>query len=352
MKKYLELYEQLKENIIEGNYRYGDKLPSKRDTASIAQVSLITVQHAYELLCEEGYIEANERSGFYVIYRESDFLGQMNAEPSIHINREEHASQNKGEFPFSVLAKTMRKVIADYNEDILRRPPKKGCVELRRAIKTYLAITRNIHIDEEQVIIGSGAEYLYGLIAQMFESKEMIAVEDPCYEKIRQVYRSLGHQIDSLKLGKDGILSEELIRTKASILHVTPFHSFPSQITASISKKREYLKWAGEEKFIIEDNYDSELTVSRKMEDALFAISSKDNVIYMNTFTKTIAPSVRIGYMILPKNLLDRFEEKLGFYSCSVPSFEQLVLAELIDSGEYQKQVNRMRRRLRKASLS
>ncbi len=346
MKKYLESYERIKQNIIDGNYKYGDKLPSKRDAASIAQVSLITIQHAYELLCDEGYIEASERRGYYVIYRERDFIDK-----GFHI--ETHASEGKievtekGEFSYSVLAKTMRKVISDYGEKILEKVPSKGLVELRQAIKSYLAITRNIHVHVEQIVIGSGAEYLYGLIAQLFDKEKSIAVENPCYEKIEKVYKAFGHKTERLTMGRDGVLSEELSKSKSMVLHVTPFHSYPSKVTASISKKKEYLSWATNGKYIIEDNYDSELTVSRKLEDALFSISNTDNVIYMNTFTKTIAPSVRIGYMILPEKLLEIFDDKLGFYSCSVPSFEQIVLAELIESGEYQKQINRMRRRLR-----
>lgn len=346
MKKYLVSYERIKQNIIDGNYKYGDKLPSKRDAALAAQVSLITIQHAYELLCDEGYIEATERSGYYVIYREKDFIDKgAHIEPLMIDARS--STTEKGEFSYSVLAKTMRKVITDYGDKILEKVPSKGCVELRQAIRNYLAITRNMHVKVEQIIIGSGAEYLYGLIAQLFDEEKSIAVENPCYSKIEKVYVAFGHHIERLTIGRDGVLTDELTRAKSNVLHVTPFHSFPSKITASISKKKEYLNWASDGKYIVEDNYDSELTVSRKLEDALFSISATDNVIYMNTFTKTIAPSVRIGYMILPEKLLDKFEEKLGFYSCSVPAFEQIVLSELIESGEYQKQINRMRRRLR-----
>ncbi|MBQ5755449.1 MAG: PLP-dependent aminotransferase family protein, partial [Oscillospiraceae bacterium] len=144
--------------------------------------------------------------------------------------------------------------------------------------------------------------------------------------------------------------SSELERTEATVLHITPFNSFPSGITAGVSKRHEYLRWA-EKKcgYIIEDNYAAELTVSKKNEDTVFSLSPQNSVIYLNTFSETIAPSMRIGYMVLPEILARSFEEKLGFYSCTVPVFEQYVLAELINSGDFERHINRVRRAKRKA---
>ena len=204
-------------------------------------------------------------------------------------------------------------------------------------------------IHPRQVIIGSGAEYLYGLVAQFFGAGCIFGIENPSYEKIRKVYESMGIVCDPLTLSTEGILSSELTRTKASVLHVTPFNSYPSGITIGISQKREYLYWAKQRNaVIVEDNYDSELTVSSKPESPLFSIADGVNVIYMNTFSKTIAPSVRIGYMILPETLVDAFEHKLGFYSCPVPLFEQYVLSELLRSGDYERHINRVRRKRRR----
>jgi GntR family transcriptional regulator/MocR family aminotransferase len=152
-----------------------------------------------------------------------------------------------------------------------------------------------------------------------------------------------------LKMGGDGILSSELAGTDAGVLHVTPFHSYPSGVTASASKRWEYLAWAKRTGgYIIEDNYDSELTVSAKNEDTLFSLSGEGRVIYLNTFSRTIAPSMRVGYMVLPEKLLEAFEEKVGFYSCTVPVFEQYVLAELLSDGSFERHVNRIRRQRRK----
>ncbi len=149
-------------------------------------------------------------------------------------------------------------------------------------------------------------------------------------------------------MASDGISSAELEKTKADVLHVTPFNSYPSGVTADISKKLEYLRWAKKRGgILIEDNYDSELTVSRKVEEPLFSMDRDVNVIYLNTFSRTLAPSMRIGYMILPDSLVDEFNEKLGFYSCTVPSFDQYVMAELLKSGDFERHINRVRRKKR-----
>jgi GntR family transcriptional regulator/MocR family aminotransferase len=176
-------------------------------------------------------------------------------------------------------------------------------------------------------------------------------VEDPCYDKIRAVYRANGVTCEPLRMGKDGILSAQLSESRANVLHVTPFHSYPSGITADASKRREYLAFAKErDAIVIEDDFDSELTVSRKQEDTLFSLCDEGRVIYLNTFTATLAPSMRIGYMVLSPVLMEAFLEKLGFYSCTVPVFEQYVLAELIDGGDFERHINRIRRRRRAAS--
>ena len=349
---YLKLYEKIKEEIINKDYRYGDKLPSKRVTADDNMVSVITVQHAYELLCDEGYVEARERSGYFVIYKEEDFLGSYEADISFEPFSSIEMPHSMDEISYNALLKTMRKVMLDYGERLLVKSPNEGCYELRSELQKYLAISRGIHVGVDQIIIGAGAEYLYSLVALLFDHEDTFAIEKPSYEKIAQVYQSLGHSIDYLEMGPDGIKSGELRRSDARILHVTPFHSYPSKITASISKKNEYLSFAANDGYVIEDNYDSELTVSRKIEDSLFSLAEGKNVIYINTFSKTIAPSFRVGYMILPVSLVDKFQNKLGFYSCTVPVFEQYLICELLKSGDYQRHINRLRRRLRQADNS
>lgn len=343
---YMQLYELIRRDIVNRVYPYGAKLPSKRLLADEAEISVITVEHAYSILCDEGYAESRQRSGFYVIYKEGEFHSAPETAQTFSVVTK-HQHNTKTDFPFSVLARTMRKVLLDYNEKILVKSPNHGCAELRFAICAYLTRSNGISVAPEQIIIGSGAEYLYSLIVQLLGKYRIYALESPSYEKIRRVYQANGVEYELLKLGGDGIRTAELESSNASVLHITPFNSYPSGITATASKRREYIRWAKERNgYIIEDNYDSEFTVSTKNEDPVFSIS--ENVIYLNTFSKTIAPSVRVGYMVLPEHLLSVFESKLGFYSCTVPVFEQYVLAELINNGDFERHINRVRRARRK----
>ena len=347
---YIQLYKQLRSDIVGGILPYGGKLPSKRILAEETGVSVITVQHSYAILCDEGYVESRQRSGYYVIYKESDFISAPDTVAVVPLTHTPAGHHVKAAFPFSVLSKTMRRVLLDYGDDILIKSPNHGCPELRSAIAAYLTRSNGMTVRPDQIIIGSGAEYLYSLILQLLGKDRIFALENPSYSKIHQVYRANGVECDMLKMGSSGIKTAELARTQASVLHVTPFNSYPSGVTASVSKRHEYLRWAEKRGgYIIEDNYDSELTVSMKNEDTVFSMSKHGSVIYLNTFSETIAPSIRVGYMVLPEKLLADFETKLGFYSCTVPLFEQYVLAELINGGDFERHINRVRRKRRKA---
>ena len=345
---YLQLYEQLRADIIKEVYPYKSKLPSKRLIADELGVSTITVEHAYALLCDEGYVESRERSGFFVIFRTADYFGAATDMPRTDLKHHHGADSSYG-FPFSVLAKTMRKIISDCGEEILGRAPNKGCLELREAISAYLFRSRGITASAEQIIVGSGAEYLYGLIVKLLGKGRIFALESPSYKKIEQVYLDSGIKYELLPLGSDGIESGSLAGTSADVLHISPYRSFPTGITASASKRYEYIRWsAAADRYIIEDDFESEFSVSKKPEETLFSHTELANIIYMNTFSKTISPALRVGYMVIPRHLVSVFEEKLGFYSCTVPTFEQLVLAELILSGDFERNINRVRRKKRK----
>lgn len=345
---YIQLYKQVRDDIVNGIYPYGSKLPSKRTISLDAGVSTITVEHAYSLLCEEGYIKPKERSGYFVIFnKEAGFVSASMKK----VNFISHKSQanTTDDLPFSILAKTMRSVISEFGEGILQRSPNFGCIELREAIGMYLAKNRGIHADSSQIIIGSGSEHLYTLLIELFGKKLTYAIESPSYKKIEQVYTAAEINLEKLALGNDGIESKALFESKADILHISPYRSFPSGVTASASKRHEYLSWAGSNgKYIIEDDFESEFSVSRKPFETLFSQSNKNNIIYMNTFSMTVSPSFRIGYMVLPAHLAEKYQSKLGFYSCTVPTYMQLVLTELIKNGNFARHINKVRRLKRK----
>ena len=344
---YLQLYRQLRDDIIAENYPYNTKLPSKRSLAEDTGVSVITVEHAYGLLCDEGYVEARQRSGFVVIFRKSDGFaaaGDLPGEPAPIPN-----SQVYPDFPLSVLSKTMRKVLTEQGDLLLAKSPNCGTTALREAIRHYLARNRSIRVEAEQIVVGSGSEYLYGLIVELLGRSKIFAIESPSYKKIRQVYEATEIQYDLLPLTKEGIDSKALATTRADVLHTTPYRSYPSGVTASASKRHEYIRWANQEnRYIIEDDFESEFSVSTQPAETLFSLSHRDNVIYLNTFSKTVSPSLRIGYMVLPKHLVTVFQQKLGFYSCTVPTFMQYVMTELINKGDFERHINRVRRKRRK----
>ncbi len=346
-KKYYEIYDRIKKGITEGVYPYGTKLPSKRVTAENSGFSVITVEHAYELLVSEGYIEPKNRSGYYVSYVSGETFGSVKAaeKPVTEFGGLRKFVPAGEPFPFSVYASAVRFVLSEYGERLYEKSPNSGTDELREAIREYLARNRRIYVKKENIVVGSGAEYLYGIITELLGRDKVYGIEDPSYEKIERVYEANGVSCRKLKLGEEGIISSELANTDAQVLHVTPFRSFPTGVTASASKKREYLEWAANgNRFIVEDDYESEFSLSPKTVDTIFAADGSGRTIYLNTFSNTLSPALRVGYMLLSDELSEKFAEELGFYSCSVPVLEQYLIARLLNDGSFERHLNRVRR--------
>ena len=346
---YLQLYHFLRDDIINEVYPYGAKLPSKRNLAEKTDLSTVTVEHALALLCDEGYAEARERSGYIVTFRKGDgFAAAGTAKLKFPKPRAEHTIYP--DFPLSVLSKTMRRTLSEHGEIALERSPALGCIALREAIRRYLLRNRGIDADISRIVIGAGSEFLYGRIIELLGRDRIYAIEAPSYKMIEEVYKTAKVRYESLPLTEAGIDSTALLHSAADVLHTTPYRSYPSGVTASASKRHEYIAFASKDgRYIIEDDFESEFSVSTKPAETLFALTKKDNVIYLNTFSRTISPSLRIGYMVLPKHLAFPYEEKLGFYSCTVPTFMQYVLAELIENGDFERHINRTRRFIRKS---
>ena len=346
---YLQLYRQLRSDIAREVYRPGEKLPSKRLLAEELGLSLITVEHALSLLCDEGYAAAKERSGYFVVFRADDrFLvaGALPAPPAVPAVPAESGQHS---FPFSVFAGAMRQVLQSEGEAVLAPSEPQGLLSLRAALCSYLRRTRDVEASPEQVVIGAGTEYLYHLIVLLFGRDKTVALEDPCYETIERIYRAEDVRLEHLPLGHDGIRAAALAGCAADILHISPYRSFPSGVTASASKRAAYLRWATQgERYIIEDDFESEFSVSKKYEETLFAHTHQNRVVYLNTFSGTISPALRLGYMVLPRQLVPLFEEKLGALSCPVPTYIQAVAARLLENGDFERHVNRVRRQKRR----
>ena len=338
---YLQLFRQLRRDIVSGLLPTGTKLPSKRSFAEELGISVITVEHALALLCDEGYVLARPRSGFYVCF------GGAAAPPAPRARLEDMSVREGAppDFPFSLWAKTMRAVLSDYDRRILDRCPSKGCYDLRLALSVWLGRSRGLSVSPEQIVVGSGAEYLYGLIVQLLGRERPFALEDPCYGQIRRVYEANGARCLALPMGEDGIESVALAGCEAGVLHVTPYHSYPSGVTASAAKRHEYLSWAGEHgSMIVEDDYDAAFAAPGRRIQTIFSLDPA-RVIYLNTFSKLLAPSVRTGFLVLPEGLLEAYRTRLDFYSCTVPVFDQLVLAAFINAGHMERYLNRRRRK-------
>ena len=361
------LYGEIKKEILGGTIRSGEKLPSKRSLAEHLGISAVTVETAYGMLQDEGYISSRDRSGFYVNPLRLPVKPEMESgertetpgggkliPPGEEQSPRRIAAQT-GEtvapvedFPYTSLLRIVREVLNDYRDRLLLRPPNAGCMELRSAIAVHLNRYRGMQVRPEQVIVGSGSEYLYGLIAQLFGGENVFGLEEQSYEKIRLVYAAHGVALELLPMDRYGISAAGLRDTLAGVLHVTPYHSYPTGITAPAVKRYEYISWAAERgAWLVEDDFESEFSVPRKPLETLYSMDRNSSVIYLNTFTKSLAPSMRAGYMVLPERLLPRYREKLGFYSCTVPSLDQYVLAEYISRGYFEKRLNHIRRKLR-----
>lgn len=354
---YLQLYRNIREAITQGAYRCGDRLPGKRTISEDAGVSVITAEHALQLLADEGYIELRERSGSYVAFQPGELfpVGEPAENGPLPENPEETedplpAVIPADPFPFSVLARVMRRTLSVYGEKILVRSPSFGLPELRSAVAAYLGRSRGIRVSPEQILIGSGSEYFYGMLVQMLGRDRIYGLEDPSYPQIRKVYEASGAICDFLKMGADGIPSSELARTKAGVLHITPYHSYPTGVTASASRRHKYVEWArSRSAFLIEDDVDSEFTMSSKAEDTVFSLEPERTVFYLNTLTRTVAPSIRVAYLVLPSALAEEMKARIAFYSCSVPVYTQYLITELISGGEFERHINHVRRKLRSA---
>lgn len=352
---YEYLYKCIKNDILQGNIRAGEKLPSKRTFAKNLGISVITVENAYEQLIAEGYIYSIPKKGFYVtdLKKEVETEKKTVTKEMVPITGGESgyfadftSNQTQSElFPFTVWTRMIREVLGENQIQLMTNPPCGGIYPLREAIAKYLKEFRGMTVLPEQIIIGAGTEYLYGLLIQLLGTDKIYAVENPGYRKIAKIYRSWKVACEYIDMDEEGVQIGELQRKRVDILHISPSHHYPTGIVMPVSRRYELLGWAAKSNshYIIEDDYDSELRLGGQPIPTMQSIDVSDRVIYMNTFTKTLASTVRISYMILPPPLLEQFYERLSFYSCSVSNFEQYTLGKFIEEGFFEKHINRLR---------
>lgn len=345
---YEALYRCIRSDILNGVLISGEKLPSKRALAANLEVSKITVEGAYNQLLAEGYIRAQEKVGYFVETVEqvpqAAPLPQSAALPQEPAPLVDLTGKGPARFPFSVWSRLQREVMLDYGEKLLLPLENRGCFRLRKAIADHLAGFRGMTVSPENILIGAGTDFLYNLLIQLLGRSKIYGVEDPGYGKIRKIYAAGGVECISAQMDDQGVRPEGL--ENAQVLHISPSHHFPTGLVTSVNRRLELLEWvnSGEDRWIIEDDYDTEFRFDAHPKPAMQSLDRTDRVIYMNTFSRSLAPSIRISYMILPPALMEQFQQKLGFYSCTVPSFEQYTLARFLDGGYFEKHINRMRK--------
>ena len=357
---YEQLYNFIKSDIISGVISGGEKLPSKRELAAHLGISKVTVEASYGALIDEGYVTSVEKKGYYC---EKNLA--INTDVKAAAGRNSHYSYipddtvkggrytidlcsnsvPRDQFPFSVWSHLMREVISDYRLELLDPIPFNGVYRLRQAISLYLLSERGMSISPDCIIIGSGSEYLYTQIIRLLGNDRFYGIENPCYPKISEVYRMNKANCLPVSFAENGTDSGNIKECGADILHISPSHNFPTGRIMSAKKRHEIISWANAgDRYIVEDDFDSELRFGGKPIPTLQTLDTRGRVIYINTFSKTISPSLRLGYMVLPDSLARRYGEMLSFSACTVPSFEQYLLAEFIEKGYFERHLSRTKK--------
>ena len=352
---YEYLYKCIKNDILLGNIRPGEKLPSKRTFAKNLGISVITVENAYAQLVAEGYLYSMPKRGFYAADLEiedsmrdavpKEILQVANGETSYFADFSSNQTDSEI-FPFTIWTRTVRAVLNDNRIQLMINSPCAGILKLRSAIAKYLREFRGMQVLPEQIIVGAGTEYLHNLLIQLLGNDLVYGVEDPGYHKIARIYESMKVRYEPVPLDQDGVSVQELEKRSVDIIHTSPSHHFPTGTVMPVSRRYELLGWAAksDHHYIIEDDYDSEFRFTGRPLPTLQSIDAGGRVIYTNTFSKSLAPSIRISYMVLPGALMERFRRELSFYACTVTSFEQYTLARFLSEGHFERHINRMKK--------
>lgn len=356
---YEQLYQQIKKAIIERKLDYKTKLPSKRQLADFLNISQTTVELAYGQLLAEGYIASKPRVGFFVeAIEELPFREKTEQKLATAILPEQAeqtiiydfspAKIDTDTFPFTTWRKIAKDLIDESNKHFLHAGHPQGEYELRAQIARYLYESRAINCEPEQIVIGSGTEQLLPMLLRLFDEQSTLALENPGYSPIPAVH--LQNKARPIPVDDDGLIVEQLEQTDADLVYITPSHQFPTGAILSAARRNQLLNWARAKanRYIIEDDYDSEFRYLGKPIPALHSLDQGQNVIYMSTFSKSLMPSIRVAYFILPKALLAQYKAVYSYYACTVPRFEQQMLAQFMQQGHFSKHLNRMRKIYRK----
>lgn len=353
MPLYEGLYKAIRNDILRGRLQAGRRLPSKRDMAADNHLSITTVLNAYQQLIMEGYLVSEEKKGYFVADIEAmpDMVRPGTERKPLYVEDVWFADFRSNNilyhhFPFAAWKKVLREILSEYDLELVKRANPFGLRVLRTQIADYLYRVRGISVSPECIVIGAGIEYLYARLITLFPPATIYAVENPGYQKISQIYQAYHLRWKSVSMDASGIYMDDLRTQDAAIVHVSPEHHYPLGIMMPMNRRQELLAWAAEsdERYIIEDDFDCEFRYNSKPVPALKSLDTQGKVIYMNTFSKTLSPAVRVSYMVLPDHLMEQYIQKTHFYTNTASSLEQYAVARFIEKGYFERHLNRVRK--------
>lgn len=362
---YQQIYEHIRNEIRQGKLLAGEKLPSTRSLAEYLQVARSTVDYAYGQLVAEGYLEARPCRGYFVshveelfhlpeektvspdenVFQKPEVLSRTEVKEAAVYDFSPHAISLK-DFPYATWKKITKNILVDANSEMFALGDAQGDIQLRETITRYLHSSRGVNCQPEQIIIGAGTDYLFMLLEKILGRHVPVAMEEPTYKRAYQVFQSFAYEIEAVPMDAGGMDVKKLRETKARVAYVMPSHQYPTGVVMPIGRRMELLKWAREkeDRYLIEDDYDSEFRYKGKPIPSLQASDRDGRVIYMGTFSKSIAPAIRVGYMVLPLKLLKIYKENCGFYASTVSRIDQRILNEFIKDGYFERYLNKMRK--------
>ena len=355
---YQQIYEHIRQEIREGKLLAGERLPSTRSLAEYLQVARSTVDYAYDQLLSEGYIEAKPYKGYFVCRLEGIFTMEQQemTEPEVvRPDSQEDGTQVQVDFspygidmtgfPFGVWKRITKNILNDSNSELFAQGEPQGDYDLRMTISRYLHSSRGVNCRPEQIIVGAGNDYLLLLLEKILGRHVGIAMENPTYKRAYRIFQSFAYRIYTVDMDDKGMRADKLLELPVRAAYVMPSHQYPTGAVMTIGRRAELLRWAEKEpdRYLIEDDYDSEFRYRGKPIPSLQSSDKRGKVIYIGTFSKAIAPAIRVSYMVLPESLLEVYRRDCSFYSCTVSRIDQRILNEFIRDGYFERHLNKMR---------
>ena len=355
---YQQIYEHIRQEIREGKLLAGERLPSTRSLAEYLQVARSTVDYAYDQLLSEGYIEAKPYKGYFVCRLEGIFTMEQQemTEPEVvRPDSQEDGTQVQVDFspygidmtgfPFGVWKRITKNILNDSNSELFAQVEPQGDYDLRMTISRYLHSSRGVNCRPEQIIVGAGNDYLLLLLEKILGRHVGIAMENPTYKRAYRIFQSFAYRIYTVDMDDKGMRADRLSGLPVRAAYVMPSHQYPTGAVMTIGRRAELLRWAEKEpdRYLIEDDYDSEFRYRGKPIPSLQSSDKRGKVIYIGTFSKAIAPAIRVSYMVLPESLLEVYRRDCSFYSCTVSRIDQRILNEFIRDGYFERHLNKMR---------